>query len=187
MRSFVPALVGLATVAVAQNVTTDCVTAFSKCYDFDLSNSGACEGQASHCKDSCSQKNAFCLQSGKSSAECQSSYDECIGATSSSVVSINCISSVTPCYTGNSDNDHTCDSKMGECKTACSAVSLCSCRPDSQKGTFRSDLCFRYAICACHRTATTLPCVRRSIPTVSVRTMFPLLLSLVSRPPNKPT
>ncbi|KAK6006990.1 hypothetical protein QM012_005998 [Aureobasidium pullulans] len=122
MRSFIPALIGLATVAVAQNVTTDCVTAFSKCYDFDLSNSGACEGQASHCKDSCSQKNAFCLQSGKSSAECQSSYDQCIGATSSSVVSINCISAVTPCYTGDGSTDNTCDSKIGECKTACSAV-----------------------------------------------------------------
>lgn len=123
MKSFIPALIGLATVAVAQNVTTDCVTAFSKCYDFDLSNSGACEGQASHCKDSCSRAQSNCLTTpGKSSADCQSSYDQCVGATSSSVVSINCISSVIPRYTGNSDNDHATDSMMSECKTACSAV-----------------------------------------------------------------
>ncbi|KAI5272402.1 hypothetical protein E4T47_04326 [Aureobasidium subglaciale] len=122
MRYSIPALIGLATVVVAQNSTTDCITAFSKCYDFDSSNGNLCSGQASTCKDLCSTSQSNCLSSGKSKSACSSAYDSCVGATSSSVVSLNCIASVTPCYTGNGSVDNTCDSMLSECKTSCSAI-----------------------------------------------------------------
>ncbi|KAI5238382.1 hypothetical protein E4T43_07453 [Aureobasidium subglaciale] len=122
MRYSIPALIGLATVVVAQNSTTDCITAFSKCYDFDSSNGNVCGGEASHCKDLCSTGQSNCLSSGKSKSACSSAYDSCVGATSSSIVSLNCIASVTPCYTGNGSVDNSCDSKLSECKTSCSAI-----------------------------------------------------------------
>lgn len=122
MRSFVPVLIGLATVAVAQNSTTDCITAFSSCYDFESSNGNVCSSQASTCKDKCAMNQSNCLSSGTSKAVCSSAYDACVGATSSSVVSLDCLASVIPCYTGDGSVDNTCDSKIGNCKTACSAL-----------------------------------------------------------------
>ncbi|THY52124.1 hypothetical protein D6C99_04238 [Aureobasidium pullulans] len=127
MRSFVPVLIGLATVAVAQNSTTDCITAFSSCYDFESSNGNVCSSQASTCKDKCAMNQSNCLSSGTSKAVCSSAYDACVGATSSSVVSLDCLASVIPCYTGDGSVDNTCDSKIGNCKTACSALTdLCN-------------------------------------------------------------
>ncbi|THZ84069.1 hypothetical protein D6C84_04455 [Aureobasidium pullulans] len=120
--SFVPVLIGLATVAVAQNSTTDCITAFSSCYDFESSNGNVCSSQASTCKDKCAMNQSNCLSSGTSKAVCSSAYDACVGATSSSVVSLDCLASVIPCYTGDGSVDNTCDSKIGNCKTACSAL-----------------------------------------------------------------
>lgn len=123
MRSFIPALVGLATVAVAQNVTTDCVTAYTKCYDFNLSNDNVCSSKASACKDSCSTARSNCMSSGSSESVCNSRYDACIGVDSTSNLASSCLASVIPCYASAShDLTNACDSKIADCKQMCSAV-----------------------------------------------------------------
>ncbi|KAH0035523.1 hypothetical protein KCU78_g2036, partial [Aureobasidium melanogenum] len=132
MRSFVPVLIGLATAAVAQNVTTDCVTAFTKCYDFGFSNSNTCSSEATQCKNRCASNYSNCLQ-GSDRSVCQSKYDVCVGASSSSDASINCLAQAKPCYTNNGSVDNTCDSEIANCKQSCGVLNDI-CRSSSSTG-----------------------------------------------------
>lgn len=116
MRSFVPALIGLATVAVAQNSTVDCVTAYTKCYDFDLSNDNVCSSEASSCSDRCSTARSNCMSSGTSQSVCNARFDSCIGVNSTSNLASSCLASVIPCYASAShDLTNACDSKISDC------------------------------------------------------------------------
>ncbi|KAI5200102.1 hypothetical protein E4T39_05851 [Aureobasidium subglaciale] len=109
MRSFVPVLIGLATVAVAQNQTTDCITSLTKCYDFNTANTGACAGEVSHCKDLCSSANSNCLSSGSSKDVCSSRYNACVGAVPTSDASVGCLALSLPCYASASHNETNAD------------------------------------------------------------------------------
>ncbi|KAH0172290.1 hypothetical protein KCU67_g1791, partial [Aureobasidium melanogenum] len=141
MRSFIPALIGLATVAVAQNSTsTDCISAYTSCYNFGSSNANVCSSQATQCKNRCASSFSNCLSSSNSDRSvCQSKYDVCVGASSSSDASINCLAQVKPCYTDNGSVDNACDSRLGNCKDACGVLNDI-CRSSSSTGD-NNELC----------------------------------------------
>ncbi|THY95953.1 hypothetical protein D6C92_04150 [Aureobasidium pullulans] len=152
MRSFVPVLIGLATVAVAQNSTIDCTTSFVACYDFNTSNDNTCSSKASACKDACSTKQSNCLSSGTSSELCASRYDDCVGATSTSNLEVSCLAAVIPCYASAShDESNACDSKITNCKQTCSAIlDICN-----STGNDNSELCQKkYSACLGSNNAT---------------------------------
>ncbi|THX40697.1 hypothetical protein D6D10_03294 [Aureobasidium pullulans] len=152
MRSFVPVLIGLATVAVAQNSTVDCTTSFVACYDFNTSNDNTCSSKASACKDACSTKQSNCLSSGTSSELCASRYDDCVGATSTSNLEVSCLAAVIPCYASAShDESNACDSKITNCKQTCSAIlDICN-----STGNDNSELCQKkYSACLGSNNAT---------------------------------
>ncbi|CAC9895856.1 unnamed protein product [Aureobasidium pullulans] len=152
MRSFVPVLIGLATVAVAQNSTVDCTTSFVACYDFNTSNDNTCSSKASVCKDACSTKQSNCLSSGTSSELCASRYDDCVGATSTSNLEVSCLAAVIPCYASAShDESNACDSKITNCKQTCSSIlDICN-----STGNDNSELCQKkYSACLGSNNAT---------------------------------
>ncbi|THY78069.1 hypothetical protein D6C86_02609 [Aureobasidium pullulans] len=152
MRSFVPVLIGLATVAVAQNSTVDCTTSFVACYDFNTSNDNTCSSKASACKDACSTKQSNCLSSGTSSELCASRYDDCVGATSTSNLEVSCLAAVIPCYASAShDESNACDSKITNCKQTCSSIlDICN-----STGNDNSELCQKkYSACLGSNNAT---------------------------------
>jgi hypothetical protein len=152
MRSFIPVLIGLATVAVAQNSTTDCVSAYSKCYNFDTSNANVCSSDAATCKDRCSTSQSNCLSSGASKDDCSTRYNACIGATPDSKIGMSCLSQAVPCYASSShDTTNACDSKLGNCKDACGAIKdLCN-----STGNDNSELCSsKYSMCLGANNAT---------------------------------
>ncbi|THZ19594.1 hypothetical protein D6C91_05063 [Aureobasidium pullulans] len=150
--SFVPVLIGLATVAVAQNSTVDCTTSFVACYDFNTSNDNTCSSKASACKDACSTKQSNCLSSGTSSELCASRYDDCVGATSTSNLEVSCLAAVIPCYASAShDESNACDSKITNCKQTCSSIlDICN-----STGNDNSELCQKkYSACLGSNNAT---------------------------------
>ncbi|KAH0274145.1 hypothetical protein KCU91_g5473, partial [Aureobasidium melanogenum] len=160
MRSFIPALIGLATVAVAQNSTVDCVTAYTKCYDFDLSNDNICSSEASACKDSCSTQRSNCMSSGSSQSVCNSRYDTCIGVNSTSNLASSCLAQVIPCYASAShDLTNACDSKIANCKQACSAIlDICNSANGSEESCQKN-----YSAClgANNATAPSSSCIEQ--------------------------
>ncbi|KAG9956948.1 hypothetical protein KCU61_g9450, partial [Aureobasidium melanogenum] len=151
MRSLIPALIGLATVAVAQNSTVDCVTAYTKCYNFDLSNDNVCSSEASSCKDKCSTQRSNCMSGGSSEIVCNARFDSCIGVDSTSNLASSCLAQVIPCYASAShDLTNACDSKIADCKQACSAI-LDVC----QSGSGSTESCQKnYSACLGSNNAT---------------------------------
>ncbi|KAG9572617.1 hypothetical protein KCV01_g19009, partial [Aureobasidium melanogenum] len=144
-------LIGLATVAVAQNSTVDCVTAYTKCYNFDLSNDNVCSSEASSCKDKCSTQRSNCMSGGSSESVCNARFDSCIGVDSTSNLASSCLAQVIPCYASAShDLTNACDSKIADCKQACSAI-LDVC----QSGSGSTESCQKnYSACLGSNNAT---------------------------------